>query len=270
MADDRRDEVAAQRFERYLAALLAGGRPSPDDVTDVEEAEMARFAAELAAAVPAGAELGEPDPAFIEQLRLRMRAADEGIAAMRVSPPVRDPAGPGSPSEGRWRLTRRQLLQAGFGTAAGLAAGVIGASVMRPAEEREPIRDDGDGLVAGEGFWEEVASVDDLPPGSAVRFSTAAFEGFIVNDDGEIRALSSICTHMGCSLHFRPDWQDLRCPCHGASFNLAGELANGPEAWQRDDGYRGDASAYPQALPPLVRPRVRVDDDRILVWTAQV
>ena len=56
MADDEmrdRDpkaEERAERFDRYLDALLAGGRPSPDDVSDRDEAEMARLAAELSAA----------------------------------------------------------------------------------------------------------------------------------------------------------------------------------------------------------------------------
>jgi len=90
-----------------------------------------------------------------------------------------------------------------------------------------------------------------------------------VNDDGEVRALSSVCTHMGCTLHFRPDWRDLRCPCHGASFDLRGELANGRRAWRSTGAYPGDESAYPVELPPLIRPRVKVDGDRILVWTAQ-
>ena len=108
-----------------------------------------------------------------------------------------------------------------------------------------------------------------MPPGSAVRFSTAAFDGFVVNDAGAVRALSSVCTHMGCTLHFRPDWQDLRCPCHGASFGLDGRLANGRRAWRSEGAYRGDAQAYPIELPDLVRPEVKVEDGVIKVWTAQ-
>jgi Rieske Fe-S protein len=103
-----------------------------------------------------------------------------------------------------------------------------------------------------------------------VRFTTAAFDGYVVNDGGEIRALSSVCTHMGCTLHFRPDWQDLRCPCHNASFDLQGNLANGRERWRSSGAYRGDAAAYPIALPPLARPKVKVEGDQIFVWTAQV
>jgi len=263
MADER--DPRAERFERYLEALLAGGRPSPDDVATVDEAEMARLAAEIAGAVRRDSV--DPDPAFVEQLRLRMRAADAGLAAVQVPPPVRErgaePAGRRS-----WRLTRRQLLQGGIGAAAGLAAGLIGVSVAPRSPTEAPMLGGDEDLVAGEGFWEEVARLADLPPGSAARFTTAAFDGFVVNDAGEIRALSSVCTHMGCTLQYRPEWQDLRCPCHGASFDLAGRLANGRRTW-RENPYRGDARAYPIALPDLVRPRIKVEGGAILVWTAQ-
>jgi nitrite reductase/ring-hydroxylating ferredoxin subunit len=158
--------------------------------------------------------------------------------------------------------------QAGIGAAAGLAAGLVGASVVgRRPDEPRTIGDDAD-LVSGEGYWIEVARLSDVPPGSAQRFSTAAFDGFVVNDGGEVRALSSVCTHMGCTLHFRPAWQDLRCPYHGASFDLSGPLANGRSAWA-EEPYRGDAAAYPVELPDLVRPQVKVDDETVWVWTAQ-
>ncbi len=266
MADERREATPddAARFERYVDALLGSGRPSPDSIADVDEAEMARMAAELAA-VGRAADGMDPDPAFIEQLRRRVREGDAAMSAVRRPPPVRHRARPSG--EVRWRLSRRELLQAGLGAAAGLATGAAGASLIG-GQRREPIGDDGD-LVAGEGFWAEVARVDDVPPGTAVRFRTPAFDGFVVNDGGTVRALSSVCTHMGCTLHFRPDWADLRCPCHGASFDLAGRLANGRTAWRSSGAYRGDARAYPIELPDLVRPRINVEDGIIYVWTAQ-
>jgi nitrite reductase/ring-hydroxylating ferredoxin subunit len=264
MAEDR-DEQRAERFERYLDALLANGRPSPDDVADRDEAEMARLAAELSAA--ANPAESAPDPAFLDQLRLRMRQADQGIASVQVPLPVRRDANAG-PGTRRVRITRRQLLQGGLVGAAGIAAGALGAVILGRQPGRDPIWDDGGGLVAGEGTWEQVATLADLPPRSAVRFSTAAFDGFVVNDEGDIRALSSVCTHMGCTLSFRPEWRDLRCPCHNASFNLKGELANGRRAWRASGGYRGDETAYPIELPDLIRPAVKVDGERVLVWTA--
>jgi nitrite reductase/ring-hydroxylating ferredoxin subunit len=266
MADGERRDPAAERFDAYLDALLGEGRPSPDAVADRDEAEMARLAAELAASAR-GASTAEPDPAFVEQLRRRMREADAGIDAIRTPPPVR--AVPGQPGAARpWRVSRRDLLRGGIGATVGLAAGLVGVS-LRPRTDEAPTDPARGPLVAGAGFWAEVAAVGDVPPGSAVRFSTPAFDGFIVNDDGDVRALSSVCTHMGCTLHFRPDWQDLRCPCHGASFDLAGRLANGRSRWRQTGGYRGDPNAYPLELPDLVRPEVKVEGDRIWVWTAQ-
>ena len=269
MADEQNqmpehDEQRAERFERYLDSLLSGGRPSPDHVADRHEAEMAHLAAEMAAAADPS---GQPEPAFLEQLRMRMRQADQGIASVQSPPPVRRDAGvvPGRSV----RITRRQLLQAGLLGGAGVAAGALGASVLRDTKQREPIWDDGSGLIAGEGEWAAVASLAELPDGTVVRFSTPAFDGFVVNDAGDIRALVSVCTHMGCTLRYRRGWNDLRCPCHGASFDLSGELANSRAKWSRTGGYADDTSAYPIELPPLIRPQVKVEDDQVWVWTAR-
>lgn len=253
MADDR-DEI----FGAYVDALLEGGRPAPDQVVD-DEGPMARLAAELAAAGDPSA--GKPDPAFVEQLRLRMRDADAGITS------VQGWTLPAGARFQRVRLTRRDLLRVGLGAAAGLAAGAGAISILRPAAPAAPT---GNGRpLVPDGEWVAVATLADLPVGAAVRFSTVAFDGYVVNDAGTIRALSSVCTHMSCTLAYREEWQDLRCPCHGASFNLSGELANGREGWSGGSGYAGDSQAYPVDLPPLVRPEVKVKGDDVLVWTAK-
>jgi len=253
MAEDRNEAL-----DRFIDTLLEGGRPAPDGLVG-DEAPVARLAAELAAA--GDPTRGVPDPAFVEQLRLRMRDADAGITS------VQGWALPAGAQLRRIRLTRRDLLRVGLGAAAGLAAGAGAISLLRPSA-RAPLAGNGRPLVR-DGEWVAVATLADLPPGAAVRFSTVAFDGYIVNDAGTIRALSSVCTHMGCTLSYRPDWQDLRCPCHGASFNLAGELANGRESWSSGSGYRGDEQAYPIDLPPLVRPQVKVSGESVLVWTAR-
>jgi nitrite reductase/ring-hydroxylating ferredoxin subunit len=272
MADER-DQGRAERFERYLDALLTDGRPSPDDVADRDEAEMARLAAELSAATAPGAPgASAPDPAFVDQLRLRMRQADQGVANVQLPLPVRREVTPPTPEpsarRGIVRLTRRELLGAGLGAAAGLAAGAAGFAVVRQALDGASGWREGE-LVAGEGEWVAVARQAELTEGTVLRFETAAFDGYVVNDAGEIRALSASCTHLGCQLQYRPSWRDLRCPCHGASFNLRGWLANGRERWQEEGPYRGDEEAYPVELPPLARPKVKVAGGRILVWTAR-
>ncbi len=42
------------------------------------------------------------------------------------------------------------------------------------------------------------------------------------------RALSSVCTHLGCITRYQPDAQVIACPCHGSRFNLEGEVIGGP------------------------------------------
>ncbi len=273
------EAVAAERFGRYLDALLGSGRPSPDEVVDDDEAEMARLAAELSGAGGASdAAAAEPDPAFLEQLRLRMRQADEGISAVRQPLPVRPRAATdATPARGerpgilRMRVSRRAALQTGLGAAAGLAAGLVGGAVLRDAVMDEvPYWPPEEDLVAGEGEWVQVATRNELPEGEVMRFSTAAFDGFVVNDGGEIRALAAACTHLGCSLQYRAEFQDLRCPCHGASFNLRGWLANSRGRWRQEGPYPGDERAYPLDLPPLPQPKVKLDGERILVLTARV
>jgi menaquinol-cytochrome c reductase iron-sulfur subunit len=268
--DDVQLEPRAERFERYLDALLAGGRPSPDDISDRDEAEMARLAAELSAA--ADPESAAPDPAFIEQLRMRMRQADQGIAAVQEPLPMRPGIGPAVRDPGRVRVTRRQLLGAAVTGMAGMAAGAAAMTIVRPVRADEGlIWDDGSGLVPGADFeWVPVAQLEDIPHGGTIRFNTGAFNGFVVNDAGRIRAFSSVCTHMGCTLHFREEWQDFRCPCHGASFNLEGRLANGRDSWRRFGAYKGDQRAYPIDLPDLVRPEVLVQNGTVLIKTARV
>ncbi len=256
MADER--DGAPEALDRYIDTLLEGGRPAPDGLVD-DEAPTARLAAELAAA--GEPTRGIPDPAFVEQLRLRMRDADAGISS------VQGWTLPAGAQLRRIRLTRRDLLRVGLGAAAGLAAGAGAISILRPSTPA-PLTGNGRPLVR-DGEWVAVATLADLPRGAVVRFSTVAFDGFVVNDAGTIRALSSVCTHLGCTLSYRPEWQDLRCPCHGASFNLAGELANGSSGWSGGRGYAGDTRAYPIDLPPLVRPKVKVSGDSVLVWTAK-
>jgi nitrite reductase/ring-hydroxylating ferredoxin subunit len=249
-------EQHADDLDRYVDELLAGGRPVPDRVAS-DDAAAARMAAELTAGSdPAAA---TPDPAFVDQLRLRMRQADEGIATVRDTGPGR------AATLGRLRISRRDLLRGGLGAAAGLAAGALGISVLRRGAP--PLFGDSDRPLVGDGEWVTVASVADLPPGAVQRFSTAAFDGFLVNHAGEVRALSSVCTHMGCTLAYRADYADLRCPCHGASFDLQGTLANGADRWTSSGAYGSDSAAYPLQLPPLARPLVQVSGDAIQVWS---
>ena len=54
------------------------------------------------------------------------------------------------------------------------------------------------------------------------------FQVWIVRDDEKIYALSTICTHLGCT----PNWLEaetkFKCPCHGSGFYATGINFEGP------------------------------------------
>lgn len=50
----------------------------------------------------------------------------------------------------------------------------------------------------------------------------------IINVANTFVALSSICTHQGCTVAYNPGAGDLECPCHGSVYNIAGNVLVGP------------------------------------------
>ena len=48
----------------------------------------------------------------------------------------------------------------------------------------------------------------------------------LVMDDGNVTALSPICTHLGCTVEIQGP--RLVCPCHGSTYDRSGEVLVGP------------------------------------------
>jgi cytochrome b6-f complex iron-sulfur subunit len=51
---------------------------------------------------------------------------------------------------------------------------------------------------------------------------------YVIRVTEGFRALSAVCTHLGCITRFQPDRNIIACPCHGSQFTLAGEVVAGP------------------------------------------
>ncbi len=71
-----------------------------------------------------------------------------------------------------------------------------------------------------------VGSVSGFSPGSV--FTEQAHGVFVMRFQDGFRALSAVCTHLGCITRYEPDARVIACPCHGSRFGLDGEVLAGP------------------------------------------
>jgi Rieske Fe-S protein len=45
---------------------------------------------------------------------------------------------------------------------------------------------------------------------------------------GELRAFTATCTHLSCTVQYRPDLHQIWCACHNGHYDLAGRNVAGP------------------------------------------
>jgi len=50
----------------------------------------------------------------------------------------------------------------------------------------------------------------------------------IRTSDTQYVALSSVCTHQGCTVMYNASTNQLPCPCHGSLYSISGSVINGP------------------------------------------
>ena len=67
-----------------------------------------------------------------------------------------------------------------------------------------------------------------LPPGTHKIMNLAGNEVVLINRDGKIRALSTVCTHLGCRVGWEEGRQRFFCPCHLGVFDADGKVVSGP------------------------------------------
>ena len=54
------------------------------------------------------------------------------------------------------------------------------------------------------------------------------YASWIVRDDEKIYALSTVCTHLGCTPNWLSNENKFKCPCHGSGFYKTGINFEGP------------------------------------------
>jgi menaquinol-cytochrome c reductase iron-sulfur subunit len=90
--------------------------------------------------------------------------------------------------------------------------------------------------------WTEVGSVEELASASEPVKRLVKIEQrdgwrkivsekalYVCKDaNGQLRAFSSICPHLGCSISWHEEKNNFVCPCHNGQFTADGKLLGGP------------------------------------------
>jgi cytochrome b6-f complex iron-sulfur subunit len=194
----------ADRVARFVDDLVHRRRPRRFKAS-AEEAEAMTAAAGLAAA-RVGADL--PDKAALDRIH------------RRLSETLNE-----SPAHER-RFSRRDWLRTA-GTAA--AAVVVGVALDKVVSSEQ--HSGGSGTAPGTATllpdgasWRPVAALSAVPIGHALPVSTATVDAIIINDGGNISAVSGVCTHLGCKLQPDDTNRKLNCPCHQTAFSWTGKV----------------------------------------------
>lgn len=71
--------------------------------------------------------------------------------------------------------------------------------------------------------------LSDVPPGEGRIVEVEGRKVAVYREaSGGVHALSPVCTHLGCHVHWNNAERSWDCPCHGGRFSPTGEVLNGP------------------------------------------
>jgi len=76
---------------------------------------------------------------------------------------------------------------------------------------------------------EKIHELADLAPGEGkvVEYEDQKL-ALYKNEQGNIFAVNSTCTHLKCTIAWNSTEQSWDCPCHGARFSISGQVLTGP------------------------------------------
>ena len=69
----------------------------------------------------------------------------------------------------------------------------------------------------------------EIPAGEARELAFGGVPAIIINRPGKgFIAFSRVCSHLGCLVDYNKTQSRIICPCHGAIFDLEGNVISGP------------------------------------------
>ena len=124
-------------------------------------------------------------------------------------------------------VNRRHFIES-TAMAGGLAAGygTLGVMAVRFLHASD------DGSMG----WQFLCRIDELSPGESLPYTTPSGAQVVVarQSDGDTAedfiALSSVCPHLGCAVHWESQNDRFFCPCHNGAFDAQGNPTEGPPA----------------------------------------
>ncbi|MCZ7356630.1 MAG: Rieske (2Fe-2S) protein [Candidatus Methanoperedens sp.] len=118
-------------------------------------------------------------------------------------------------------LTRRKVTEILVGLVGLFFAGGAAAALLKylwPQTEKR-----------GESAEVKIASVDEVPTGTAKKFSFNGKAAVLLHMPAGFRAFGTVCTHLGCIAYWKPDESLIYCPCHIGKYDPnTGAVISGP------------------------------------------
>jgi cytochrome b6-f complex iron-sulfur subunit len=150
--------------------------------------------------------------------------------------------GPGEKAAGvpvQAQVTRRGLLKGVLGAISAFGLGSVIYAFYRF-------------LAPGAGGGAPVEiPLNEISSGGTAYFQYGGAPGILLRgEDGTLRALSLVCTHLACTVIWNGEKREFHCPCHDGYFDGEGRVLSGP----------------PPA--PLDRWKVEVQGNKVIIGAA--
>jgi Rieske Fe-S protein len=73
------------------------------------------------------------------------------------------------------------------------------------------------------------AQAAQVKPNSGLLFKFGSRPGLLIRtQDGELQAFNAVCTHLDCTVQYKPDTSQIWCACHNGLYDLSGNVVSGP------------------------------------------
>lgn len=73
-----------------------------------------------------------------------------------------------------------------------------------------------------------MANISEIEPGKGKTVDLGGTKAAVFNEQGNAKAFSSVCPHLGCDVEWNDSESTWDCPCHGSRFEANGALKSGP------------------------------------------